>query len=233
VDGAKANHEPTSVIYEARNVGPTGIQPAAFHEIQSGQGSNWANPQGHQDASPPPPISHEEECRLAEQKGYERGLQEARDASHAEHEQNLAEVKELVGKLETGFREAEGSLSKEAVLLAMQISEKVLRKSLGKDPAALAANVESFLGSADTSQPVRILCHPESTEALRDQMNRVAERLKIAEWVVEADHELQAGDLLVSFGPATIDARINHRLERIEQALYRELELESHEGNIQ
>lgn len=234
LDGVTADHEARAVIYDARTEGHAGIQPAAFTEIHKDLGGDGATSgRDPADARVAQEKTQEEQIQEAEKKGYDRGILEAQNASKAEFEQSLLEARELLAQMETGFRNAEGSLSTEAVLLAMQIAEKVIRKSLGKDPAALAANVESFLGPVDKAQPVRIHCHPDSAESLRAQMGRVAERLQISEWVVEEDHELHAGDLLVSFGPATIDARVNHRLERIEQALYRELGLESHEGNIQ
>jgi len=234
LDGVTADHEARAVIYDARTDGQAGIHPAAFTEIHTDLGGGRpTSDQDSADAHLAQEKTQEEQIQEAEKKGYERGILETQNANKAEFEQSLLEAKELLAQMETGFRNAEESLSTEAVLLALQIAEKVIRKSLGKDPAALAANVESFLGTVDKAQPVRVHCHPDSAESLRAQMGRVAERLQITEWVVEEDHELQAGDLLVSFGTATIDARVNHRLERIEQALYRELGLESHEGNIQ
>ena len=244
LDGAKATHEPTAVIYDARTAGKLGVTSASFLEIAVGEDaptdeseSDDTNQEGEAPSADEelavPEVSPEEKLRIAEQTGYDRGLAEGKEAQKAEYETQLSELSGAMNQLEQGVRASESNLSKEAVLLAMQIAEKVLRKSLAKEPAALAASVESFLGSADNEQPVRIHCHPDAVEALRNQMTQVAQRLQVTQWVVEADHELQAGDLLVGFGPATIDARITHRMERIEQSLFRELGLESHEGNIQ
>jgi flagellar biosynthesis/type III secretory pathway protein FliH len=237
IDGIAAVHEPKVVVYDSRSAGTVGIQPAnfrsAYQERRPESGKLGADGLlGSSEAEKAEPTL-EQKLLTAELKGYEKGKAEEKIASQNQIEETLSGFKELLSSLEQSVRENEKNLSSEAVKLSIQIAEKVIRKSLGKDPAALAASVASFLESANKTEPVCILCDKDSVQALKTQMTSLAQRLQITEWVVEEDHELQQGDLRVTFGPATVDARVNHRLERIEQALFRELGLESHEGNIQ
>lgn len=237
IDGITAAAEPTVVVYDSRSAGTVGIQPAnfrsAYQEQQRESERLKAEALLNSSEAEKPEPSLEQKLLTAELKGYEKGKADVKLASQNEIDETLAGFKEALSNLENSVRENEKNLSSEAVKLSIQIAEKVIRKSLGKDPSALAASVASFLESANKTEPVRILCSKESVQALRTQMTSLAQRLQITEWVVEEDHELQQGDLRVTFGPATVDARVNHRLERIEQALFRELGLESHEGNIQ
>jgi flagellar biosynthesis/type III secretory pathway protein FliH len=188
-----------------------------------------AHPAGRTTApAPERPIDPELERKKleeAERRGYEKGLHEAQRAQ-VDFEGSVGRRFEgAVNALERALANAETAATKDAVRLAVMIAEKIVRRTLADDPEALAAAVADSAMHTEGTAPLKVVCDTQGAAKLRPQLDDLTRTLHLPKIEVEEDGRLATGDLMLYRGPTTLDARVQTRVQRIEQALWRELGL--------
>jgi len=167
------------------------------------------------------------------QKGRDEAIQqseEARNTLQESHNQQIRELSETLHQLADKVRDLERQSDNDALQLAIQIAEKVIRRKITADRESLVSMVMNVLSQAEGGAPVHIRCDPTTAEQIKRSLTHSMRSMGIEDWTIQEDAELKSGDIVISQGPMTLDARIETRLQRIERALLRELKLETNDG---
>ena len=243
IHSAKPTRGVHATEYPSIRPGTSGVSEANFSDIQAQLADKIRQEIERGERVIPPSTEElklrEERRRLdaqneLEQTAYQRGKTESTQefaVTKSELQQNfdeqLKEISETVQRLSEAVRNFEHQANADALDLAIQIAEKVIRKKLTADREAMVASVLEVLTQADGPAPLHITCAPNVAEQIKLSMSHGMRSMGIEEWVVQENADLESGDLLISQGPMTLDARLETRLERIRRALLRELKLEN------
>jgi flagellar biosynthesis/type III secretory pathway protein FliH len=167
----------------------------------------------------------------AELRGAERGMAEAKRDQEVFEMSLAARVQGALAALERALEHTEAAATKDAVRLALMIAEKIVRRTMAVDPEAVAAAVAATIEHTDGSAGVRVVCDNKTASTLRAQLDDLTRTLRITKIEVEEDARMHTGDLMLHRGSTVLDARVETRVQRIEQALCRELGFDLNEGN--
>jgi flagellar assembly protein FliH len=173
----------------------------------------------------------------AHREGYEAGLVEGLEAGHAEgyaagHAEGLeaghkkgydqaVEDAQPLAALFTGFttavEEVRHNITQDAVTLALDIAQQMLREALKAKPKLLIPLVKSALdGMQQGMQHPEIHLNPEDAMLVRDLLKA---ELASAGWKIIEDHRIDRGGCRIESTTAEIDATMPSRWKRIAAAL--------------
>lgn len=222
-DGGAVGKDLVQIITSDSPKAPVAFQ---FEDVRKKAGHG---PGGRTPAPPPEraidPEVERKKLEEADRRGYERGVAEAHK-QQVDFEGSVARRFEgALNALERALAHAENEATKDAVRLAVMIAEKIVRRTLAEDPEALAAAVSESANHTEGSTPLRVVCDAQGAAKLRPQLDDLTRTLHLPRIEVEEDTRLATGDLMLYRGPTTLDARVQTRVQRIEQALWRELGL--------
>lgn len=168
------------------------------------------------DLAGPVPIDLEAAARLAEERGYEAGLERARiELSHA-----ISTAGALAGQLERRAPRAATALAHSIVELGLALARRVVAAELASDPSILVGAVEQAVGALHGSGDVLVLVHPTAVDAVRDAwVERHGTAYLGRTWRFEADPSLEPGGCLVRLDHGFVDAGLETQLEELGIAL--------------
>lgn len=178
--------------------------------------------------SPAPNIAQEmmtQAVAKAEKLGYERGLAEARAAQAEALAKLSSRLEGAISSLHGALDRTEEACAKDVLRVALLVGEKLARRAFEVDVDALLASLAATAERTEGPGALEVSCAPASAAELKSRLAELTSTLRVDGLTVREDPRLLPGDLMVSRGSTTVDARIATRLERIEQALFRELGL--------
>lgn len=161
----------------------------------------------------------------AEARGRELGLHEAGEAHREELARLVERMEGAIQALHFAVDKAEEGATRDALRLGLMVAERLARISLCSNPAALSANLASAAEELEGDADLKVLAGPDLAAELLERTQSVCADLGVAALEVEADENLQPGDLIIYRGSAALDARVATRLRRLESQLLEELGL--------
>lgn len=166
----------------------------------------------------------------AEQRGYERGLAEARTLVDSE----LASIRTHVESLEHAFgqaiQSAEAQGDQDAVYLALQLADRLVRGCVAHQESAVQSLVSQVLETLPRDAPATRIVAPEDTvHVIRELFANEGSEAPTVN--IESSSELRPGDLRVFASGSEVDARLSLRLRRLQAALAESLGLELNVGD--
>ncbi len=168
--------------------------------------------------APPAPDTAELE-RAAFERGVAAGRAELPWSESEAYAQAATSFVEAARALAALRRDYLARQRRTVVELALTVAEKIVRRELRTDAAALASIVERALAQLDTEGPLRVAVSPADRDALETGAPELAERLAGAGAALEPDPGLERGDVVVDAGASQVDARIPELLRRLREEL--------------
>lgn len=156
---------------------------------------------------------------------YERGFREGQADAASSAESMIERYDGAIAQLTKALQRTEEVATRDSVRLALRIAKKLVRKAMADDPEALALAVTSAVEHTAGDDPLTVTCDGKTAAGLKLQIDELVSSLGVSKIDVAEDPGLEPGDLMLSRGSTTLDARIETRADRIEQALLRELGL--------
>lgn len=112
----------------------------------------------------------EEELKAAAEAGYQKGVAEgqklAEQKIHEHYEKLSGTVNEVASSLQQKFQDQLSIVEKEALLLALQISKKVLETTVEVKPDYIVEVIRRALADCGAGTPLRIRVSPQDYEFL-------------------------------------------------------------------
>lgn len=199
--------------------------PVAWRNMGRAEPALAPVPQPHHPAEPPAnPSAPPEEMMLAKeveqirQAAYHEGFRTAEEQCRQTVEREVAGLIDRLGKSLAEVaalrlrvrREADEDLAK----LSIAIARRVLHREVQIDPEALEGIVKAALARLNAQSCLRVRVHPSQKPALESIL---AKCNAVSDITVQADHSLQAGDMLFDAERGTLDASVEAQLKEIER----------------
>lgn len=152
----------------------------------------------------------------ARQEGFQRGLDEGREAARRERDAQAARLAQLFNALARPLQDVDAQLECELAELAALIAERTVRRQLELHPDLLVGLVhEAMEHLPAASGHVTITVHPDDATMLRSALDPDQER----PWHVAEDASLLPGDCRIATTASRIDLRTDTRLAALIDAL--------------
>lgn len=168
-------------------------------------------------AAPEPPVEDEETLRARlREEAFAAGREEALREAAARLEPTVRALQraaaELAGQRVSWLRAQRGLV----VELALSLAERIVGESLAADPERIGRRVASVLEASEPNEPAVVTLSPQDHAAVAGLpgMTPAGGALTLV-----ADPSLAAGDVSVSQGATTIDARISTLLAEARELL--------------
>jgi flagellar biosynthesis/type III secretory pathway protein FliH len=167
----------------------------------------------------------EEGHAIGHAKGLESGLREGeragREAAQAEHAEVLARLakgwEDAITRFEAERERSLVALRRDALCLAVQMAERVVKRSISYDKELVVRQVEAIVGML--SRPTRLVLevHPQDEAVVREMLPDLIRRFAEASHVdLVTDPCLDRGSCVArTDAGATIDASIRTQIERL------------------
>ncbi len=160
----------------------------------------------------------------ARQQGFAEGMVAGRDQLRSTAEpivdalsQAVAEVRDLQGA-------AADMVERDAVMLAMEIAEKVVAGAIAVEPERVMDVVRGALRAIVERERIVILVNPEDLAIMREGLDELAGSLGGIEHVeVQEERRVKRGGAVVRTSVGEIDANITTKLERAREAVEEQL----------
>lgn len=152
--------------------------------------------------------------------GYAQGLAEGREAARREWEAALRKARETVALAQQEKARVIAEAEPFLVELAVAIAEKLIGEHLALAPETVLTVVRNALKRSRERTEVAVYVHPDDYPIVLDGRPLLADALSPqTELVVYPDEAVKRGGCLVKTSLGTIDARLDHQLEAVRQAL--------------
>lgn len=152
--------------------------------------------------------------------GREAGLLAARAATQQVNDRLNAQVAHLEHILETlaqPLRDVDAQVEEQLLKLALTIARQLVRRELKIDPAQVIAIVrETVALLPGAARDVRVYLHPEDAAVVRE---RLATPTGERAWSIVEDPVMTRGGCRVTTESASIDARVETRVNRVLSAM--------------
>jgi flagellar assembly protein FliH len=162
---------------------------------------------------------------LARAEGYERGREAGR-------EQGAAEVAQAAGALEQATQAVDAlrvetvqTVEKDAIKLAIALSNKILMGALRARPELVVEVVQGALRRISDRRTITVLVNPVDLEVVRGAMGRLTgEGSGVEVCDVQAEERVEPGSAIVRTGQGEVDAGVFTQLERASEVAAAALE---------
>lgn len=164
--------------------------------------------------------AYEEGFAKGREAGFEAGLEAGRAAGKAEYDQINAQLEAQVARLEQVIEsfaqplaDVNEQVETELVTLALAVARQLVRRELRTDPSQVIAIVREAVGLLPTAtRDVRVHLHPEDAALVRE---RLATPTGERAWTIVEDPVMSRGGCRVTTDTASIDARLETRLQAV------------------
>jgi flagellar assembly protein FliH len=183
------------------------LQPAARRPGRGGGGLSLAEAE----------AIHAEARAAGEAEGRAEGLL----AAHAEIDVALSALSRAVGEVDKLREEMVDALEREAVDLALSLSEQILAGALDVEPERILDGVRGALRRLVDRHRVTVLVNPADLELVSERMDAVRGELGgIEHCDVQADRRVGRGGVVVETAAGEIDAQISSQLARAREVVH-------------
>jgi flagellar assembly protein FliH len=149
-------------------------------------------------------------------KGHAAGLATARAESQQALNQlktQVANIEKMLGAIAQPFKDLDAHIEEQLVQLSLTIARQLVRRELRMDPAQVIAIVrESVALLPAATRDVRVHLHPEDANVVREKLATPgADRA----WTIVEDPVMTRGGCRVTTDTASIDSRLETRIQSI------------------
>ena len=160
----------------------------------------------------------------ARQQGFAEGMVAGRDQLRSTAEPIVDALSQAVGEVRDLQGAAADMVERDAVLLAMEISEKVVAGAIAVEPERVMDVVRGALRAIVERERIVILVNPEDLAIIREGLDELAGSLGGIEHVeVQEERRVKRGGAVVRTSVGEIDANITTKLERAREAVEEQL----------
>lgn len=158
--------------------------------------------------------------RRTQQEAYSKGHGAGLAAARAESQQALNQLKtqvanfeKMLGAISQPFKDLDSQVEEQLVQLAVTIARQLVRRELRMDPTQVIAIVrESVALLPAATRDVRVHLHPEDANVVREKLaTPSADRA----WTIVEDPVMTRGGCRVTTDTASIDSRLDTRVQNI------------------
>jgi flagellar assembly protein FliH len=158
--------------------------------------------------------------RRTQQEAYAKGHAAGLAAARAESQQALNQLKtqvanidKMLGDISQPFKDLDSQVEEQLVQLSLTIARQLVRRELRMDPAQVIAIVrESVALLPAATRDVRVHLHPEDANVVREKLaTPSADRA----WTIVEDPVMTRGGCRVTTDTASIDSRLETRIQSI------------------
>jgi flagellar assembly protein FliH len=158
--------------------------------------------------------------RRTQQEAYSKGHAAGLAAARAESQQALNQLKtqvanmeKMLGAIAQPFKDLDSQIEEQLVQLTVTIARQLVRRELRMDPTQVIAIVrESVALLPAAARDVRVHLHPEDANVVREKLaTPSADRA----WTIVEDPVMARGGCRVTTDTASIDSRLDTRIQSI------------------
>jgi len=151
----------------------------------------------------------------ARQKGYNEGLEQARK----QYEDMLEEAELIRENAKTEYGEVLSGIETDVVNMILDISKKVIGREISENKDSILSIVRQAFEKCANRDSVVVKVSPGDYDFLEDNRDRLD---VLAEWAgefdIKKDPALKTGDCIVETPYGSIDAGVNTKMRKIEEA---------------
>lgn len=167
------------------------------------------------------PATPEQVAQQAHQQGYAAGFSEGRNAGYQAGQQSAAleveRLQQLLETLDAAVQQAGQTLSVDALALALELAQQMLRQALKVDPALLLPILCNIMETLPQhTQHPHVYLHPEDVVLVRQHMQG---EMAAGGWKILEDARIERGGCKVETQTMEIDATLPSRWQRLAAAL--------------
>jgi flagellar assembly protein FliH len=157
--------------------------------------------------------------------GHEEGRAEGLAAARAEVDAAASALAQATSQVREELLALAARLEREAVDLALLVADKALASALEVRPERVLDAVAGGLRALVERERVVVVVHPDDLPLVRDGVGDLAAALGgIAQLDVQADRRVGRGGAVLRTADGEVDATLQAKLERAQEAIRRELE---------
>ena len=156
--------------------------------------------------------------------GLAQGTAEGLAKASSEHSKNLAELSRRWEAALASFEAARVDLLADAkaslLALAVEVSERIVRKTIEHDPASVERQLEAALGMVLSQSRLRISVHPDAHALATQALPVLMKKLSLGNHAeVIPDPALEAGGCILRTDRGELDASIGTQLDELARVL--------------
>lgn len=152
-------------------------------------------------------------------RGHDEGVAAGRAAGHAELEEDVAAMHELIENAREQRTTIIETAEPELVRLAMAVAERVVYDHVAIDPNVVLENVRHALTRLVGREIVTVRVNPEDAEILRKHREGTAASNDVEHLRIVEDQRVDRGGVVVETEAGTIDAKVSTQLREARRAL--------------
>ncbi len=154
--------------------------------------------------------------------GYDQGLREAQKDSEADRQAVLEQCKEILEEARRSKIKIMESSTADMARIAMAVAKKIIATELMTNPNIITNVIREAIGFIDQASNIHVYVNPQEIEKVLsdvadNQLNEIGQRELKNE--VVADKRIAVGGCVIESDMGIVDARIETRIEKVEQAL--------------
>lgn len=155
----------------------------------------------------------------ARARGHDEGVTAGRAAAHAELEEDVAAMHELIESAREQRNVVIETAEPELVRLAMAVAERVVYDHVAIDPNVVLENVRQALTRLVGREIVTVRVNPADAEILRKHREGTAASNDVEHLRIVEDQRVDRGGVVVETDAGTIDAKVATQLREARRAL--------------
>jgi flagellar assembly protein FliH len=160
----------------------------------------------------------------ARQQGFDEGRDAGRNEALATAQPIVEALSAAIGELRELQANAADLVERDAVVLAMEVAEKVVAGSIAVEPERVHDVIRGALRAIVERERVVLMVNPEDLALVRDGLGELTGSLGGMEHVeVQEERRVSRGGALVRTTVGEIDARIETKLARAREAVEAEV----------
>lgn len=168
-------------------------------------------------------AAEEEARRIREEaasRGYQEGYQQAMQETEAERMRAIEESEQMIQEAVRQRNEILNSSEEMMVRLVMAVARKIVEKEVEQNPDIIINLVKNALDLVGSADSVKIIVSPRDFEyLLNQQMYLTGPGQGAGGMDLHTDIRITPGGCLVESETGTVDARLETRIQNIENAL--------------
>lgn len=160
--------------------------------------------------------------RETRDQAYRDGLRQANEAIEADRQMAMEQSRQMVEEAERNKFAIMNSTETDMVRLIMAISKKVIVNEIRTRPELIIDIVQQAVSNLDHPDQLRVYVNPQEMQLLVDHLAHerlVIEGNREAPVAVKPDNGITPGGCVVESGGASVDATLETRMNKIEEAI--------------
>lgn len=158
----------------------------------------------------------------AQKEGYEQGLRDAQKESEADRQAVLEQCQEILEEARRSKIKIMESSIADMARIAMAIAKKIIATEVMTNPNIITNIIREAIGFLDQASNIHVYVNPQEIEKVLsdvadNRLNEIGQKELRNELV--ADKRVAIGGCVVESDVGIIDARLETRIEKVEQAL--------------